>query len=492
MKIFLLCVALMLSAWSLRAEGPVEASPPQGVTISVYDVGLGLINEARRVTLGSGENTILLRGLPSRVDPSSMSYATVTRSAPFDVLDQTLEYDLTDAAALLARMAGLPVTLDTASGAREGIVLGPPVATMPGEPALLPVKSRDGAQLWMLGMDDLSSATFSTAGGHVAVEPQARWRVRARETGPQNFRLTYRTGGLSWRAHYELMLAPAALQADFLARVELVNDSGGRYDSARVRLLSTEKGLAEPVLPEPRGSAATTRPAMRYAYGATEPAFERTVASLAPVEVYELPQAIDMMPGRSTFVHYMQAVEVPIKRFFVYDGVRFDRFQRNIRTDWNYGTESQEAVQLHVEFGNEKKFGLGMNLPPGLCRVYQVRADGMIDLLGEEPMIATATDSLTSVRVGPAAGLRGQRERTGYTEIRPHHVYEETFQIRLSNATDEKVDIRVVEHLYRGPDFEITRSDAEYTRSGPQTIEFTVPLDPAVRRAISYTVRYSW
>ncbi|HMO50139.1 MAG TPA: hypothetical protein PKE26_05400 [Kiritimatiellia bacterium] len=490
-------LGLMACGWwaaapAALAQSMTEASAPQGVTVSIYDTGIGLINEARRATLTAGEQTLRLRGLPERTDPASVSYSSAARAAPFEVWEQALHFDLADTASLLRRMIGQPVVVAGDGKTREGVLLGPPIGfPESGAPSAFPVRSRDGNHLWMIGLDDLTSVTFPFGRDSLATEPQLVWRIRARQDGPQSFRLAYRTDGLSWRAHYDLLLAGDQAQADFIGRVEVDNRSGGRYDQARVRLLLTEKGLSGPIVPD-SDTPGGARPALRYAYGARDPAFERSVASLAPVEMYELPRTVTLEPDRATVIPFVESIAMPIRRFYVYDGVRFDRFQRNRRTDWNYGTEHHTVVQTHVEFDNEEKFGLGLKLPPGMCRLFQVRADGSVDLIGEEALLAVASGMSGHVRVGPAVGLTGARERTGYVEVKPHHVYEESFQVRLANTSDETAEIRVVEHLYRWPEFEIIRADTDYTTIGPQSIEFRVELRPGGRRTIHYTVRYTW
>jgi hypothetical protein len=468
-----------------------EASAPQGVTVSIYDTGLGMVNEARRVSLASGENDVVIGSLPVRIDPGSASYGTAVRAAPFDLLEQHMQYDFRDVASLLRRLVGEPVVATGDGTTREGVLLAGDLALTPELGPHVAVRSRDGADLWLLSPAELSTLRFPFSRDRLAVDPQLTWRVRARQEGPLNFRLAYRTEGLAWAAQYEVHLLADSPQADFSARVAVENQSGGRFENARLRLLLTEKGMTDPILPGP-GDRAIDRPAMRYPYGGADPSFERSVASLAPLETYELPRTVTLEPDRTTFVHLVQAAAVPVRRFYVYDGVRFDRFQRNRRTDWNYGTEYHEAVQLHVEFDNQQRFGLGMNLPPGRCRLYQVRADGAVDLIGEERLMPMVAGGMGHVRVGPARGLTGQRERTGYVEVKPHHVYEESFEIRLANTTEDEAEIRVVEHLYRWPEFEVIRADADYTQTGPQTIEFRVPLKPGGRRTVHYTVRYSW
>ncbi len=462
---------------------PVEVSAPQGVTVSIYDTGMAMVSEARRAALNSGEQDLLMRGLPLRMDPASASYGAAARAAPFDLLEQVWRFDLLNMQSLLRRMTGQPIVAGQGADAREGILVGGLVGDT------LPVRSRDGKNLWMIPMRDVGTLTFPFGRDLLATEPELAWKVRARQEGPQNFRLAYRTEGLRWGAHYELLLAASGNEGEFAARIAIENESGGRFENARVRLLATEKGLADPVISESQPSA---RPALRYAYGLREPAFERSVASLAPVEIYELPRTVTLEPNTTTYIHISQSGMVPVKRVFVYDGVRFDRFQRNRRTDWNYGTESHPVVNMHVAFENLANYGLGVNFPPGLCRIYQIREDGSIDLIGEEQMPAIPAGGSGYARVGPAIGLTGSRERTGYVEVKPHHVYEESFQIRLFNSSDETASVRVVEHLYRWPDFEIIRSDTDYTATGPQTIEFDVELRTGVRRAINYTVRYTW
>jgi hypothetical protein len=485
-----LLFALLASTSPSLAQTRVDASPPQGVTVSLHDVGLGLVNEARRVTLGPGENTITIRDLPARTDPASLTFSTVTPAAPFELLAQRFQYDLGNAHDLLSRMTGQSVTIaGDGETTRTGVLLGGPMATESGP--ILPVRSIEGNAWSMLGMDEISSVTFPYTEDLVAAEPRAHWTVRSRREGPQNFRLTYRVDGMSWRAFYELVLTGETMEAALDARMEIVNRSGGAFENARVRLLTTERGQSDPIVTN-EGYLPENRPAMRYAYGAGQPSFERTVAALAPSGTYELPRTVDLPRDATIYMPYLQADATPVRRFFVYDGVRFDRFQRNIRTDWNYGTEYHTQVELHLEFTNEEKFGLGKDLPPGWCRVYQRRADGIVDLMGEEPLLAVPAGGTGTVRVGPAVGLRGERERTRYEEIRPHHVYEESFQIRLSNDTEERTEIRVVEHLYRWSEFEITRTDTEFSRLSPTTIGFRVELEPGARKDVNYTVRYSW
>jgi hypothetical protein len=219
---------------------------------------------------------------------------------------------------------------------------------------------------------------------------------------------------------------------------------------------------------------------------------DRLVAGLSPVQTYELAETVSLPDGATKYVTMIAAEKVPVRRAFVYDGVRFDRFQRSRHTDWNYGTESHNIVDEFVEFDNDPDFGLGQPLPPGRLRLIQRRSGDVLDFLGETDLSPVAPKASARARLGPARGWHGERERTGYMEISPAHEYDESFEIRLKNDGDRTETVHVVEHLYRGADFEITKADTEYKKTGPQIIEFSPDVKPGVQRSIRYTVHYRW
>ena len=275
-----------------------------------------------------------------------------------------------------------------------------------------------------------------------------------------------------------------------MARANVCNESGGKFENARVKLVSTEKGSVPPSAS--RAEGAPPAQALRYSYGAEEAGAERAVASAGALGTYELPRPLTMDPGAALHVQLCMANNVPVSKFYVYDGVRFDRFQRNRRNDWNFGTEFHQTVETHLQFANAKTAGLGMDLPPGRFRLYQQKADASLDLIGEDYLQATPAEATATVLLGPARGIRGERERTGYSEVTPLHEYEESFEIRLENNSAEEIEIRVVEHLYRWNQFEIVKADTDYKATGPQTIEFRPVLKPGGKRTVHYTVRYRW
>lgn len=480
--------ALSLIAWAtvgLIPAGAAESPAPRGTTLSIYDSGFALVSELRALNLAGTEDRVVFRSLPAQLDPSSLSVEPVAGGKGFEVQEQRFEDDLASPERLLQRYRNRSVQARMPDGVRQGRLTG-------GGDGLHLVQP-DGTLLAFPALGTISELIFPEAERQAYLEPTLIWQIRAPSEGQQNVRLNYLTQGLRWDCSYDLLLEEGGATARLLARVALRNQAGGTFRDARVKLVLTEQGM--PVAPE-TGAARpydpTAQVPQRYAYGAREPQAEPSVASLAAVETYEVPRPVTLADGDVVQVQLAAVERLPVARFYVYDGVRFDRFQRNRRNDWNYGTEFRTTVDTHLEFENTTPNGLGFNLPPGRVNLYRRGDQDLVDLLGRDQMLPVTAGGKGHLRMGPARGLRGERERTGYSEVKPLREYEESFEIRLANDSEETAVIRVVEHLYRWSEYEIVKSDLDYQTVGPQTIEFRPELKPGGRRSIHYTVRYRW
>jgi len=472
-KAFCILTGLLILTAAGVSAAEIAASAPQGITLTIYDTGLALARDLRNVNLPRGEVSVRFSQLPRTIRPETLSFSPPPNVSGIDVREQQVVYDMDSLQSMLRRYEGRALTVNTVGGAIRGVLQ--PVQGASGDAAL---KKEDGS-VSVIPAQRILSVTFPDAGTQAFLEPVLLWRATAGTEGPQGIRLSYALSDLSWRAAYELVMEPGGTTGSFSGRAGIRNRSGTGFMDARVRLVATDASA------EPSSS-------LRYAYGRRLPAAAEQTAFPAPAGSFDLPQPVTLNNNEEKFVGFCSAADLPVSRFYVYDGVQFDRFQRNRRNDWNYGTEYQSVVDQLIEFENREQYGLGFDLLPGTFRLYDRRRDGSVELAGESRMDGVTAGSKGSVLLGPARGLRGERERTGYSEVAPGHSYEETFEIRLENDSASEVEIRVVEHLYRWNDYEIVRADAEYRDTAPQTIEFRPVLKPGGRRAIHYTVRYNW
>ena len=69
---------------------------------------------------------------------------------------------------------------------------------------------------------------------------------------------------------------------------------------------------------------------------------------------------------------------------------------------------------------------------------------------------------------------------------------DESFEITLRNHKTEAIEVVVVEHLYRGVNWEIRQNAVPFRKVDSQTIEFRAPLKPDEERTVNYLVHYWW
>ncbi len=143
------------------------------------------------------------------------------------------------------------------------------------------------------------------------------------------------------------------------------------------------------------------------------------------------------------------------------------------------------------EFVNSPANHLGMPLPKGRVRFYRHNDDSQMEFTGENMIDHTPKDETVRIYTGNAFDITGERRRSNYT-VEPKNSATETFQIKVRNHKKEPVEVRVVEHMYRGKNWTITDKSDDYQKKDSQTIEFPVTIAPDGEKAITYTAHYTW
>ena len=144
------------------------------------------------------------------------------------------------------------------------------------------------------------------------------------------------------------------------------------------------------------------------------------------------------------------------------------------------------------EFVNSESNHLGMALPKGRLRFYRRDADGQMEFVGEDTIDHTPRNETIRVNTGNAFDLVGERKQTNYNFDSSRRTLDESFEIKLRNHKNEPAEIRVVEHLYRWPTWEIADHSNVFVKTDANTIEFRAQLQPDEEKTLNYTVHYSW
>ena len=154
----------------------------------------------------------------------------------------------------------------------------------------------------------------------------------------------------------------------------------------------------------------------------------------------------------------------------------------------------------------------------GLPQLVQKKLDRRLEFTGENIIDHTPRDETVRLDTGFAFDLVGERKRTHLNvryfgggakfvtdpntgapiAVEPaedrmdERFVDESFEISVRNRKQEAAEIRVIEHLYRGLNWEIQRPSSEFTKLDARTIEFRVSLKPGEEKKVEYTVHYTW
>lgn len=223
-----------------------------------------------------------------------------------------------------------------------------------------------------------------------------------------------------------------------------------------------------------------------------------TEKSFDEYHLYTLGRTTTLRDAQTKQVEFVRAAKVPSQRLYVYDGAAIDGNQWagydavSLRTEPNYGTETNKKVWVMREFKNSQDQGLGIPLPKGRVRFYRQGDDRQLEFTGENLIDHTPKDEFLRIYTGNSFDLVGERVRTDFKVDTGAKWLDETFEIKLRNHKQEEVEIRVVEHLYRWVNWEIRDCETAFTKQASQKIEFRVKVPVDGESTVKYRVHYTW
>ncbi|MBC6936042.1 MAG: hypothetical protein DWB42_09380 [Chloroflexi bacterium] len=472
----LCAVALLLLA---AAAAGAQDAPQPGVSLTIYNRGTALVQDRRTFELQAGVSTLDFTDVAATIDPTSVSFKSLTDPAGTIVLEQNYVYDLVDSAALLRRYLDEQIQVTT----QDGAVYAGQLLSGRGSEIIL---RQDDGQVAVVRLDKIRDVRFPALPEGLITRPTLRWLLQS-AGGPQQVELTYLAGGMNWSADYIVLLANGGGSLDLNGWVTLTNTSGTSYADAQVKLVAgdvnrlPERGVETPAF-EVQDMAMPT--------AAAAPQVEQR--DIFEYKLYEIQRPVTVANNETKQVEFVTSAGVPATTFYVYDaGSPFYGYYGPV-TDQYYGQSDITTVQNWLEFSTGEDGGANADLPAGRIRVYQEDVDGAALLIGENTLDHTPKGEKVQLLLGNAFDLVGERTQTSFQFI-ARNVIEETYEIKLRNRKeDQAVEIRVPERLFRWSNWEVLAASDAYTRLNAWTIEFRATVEPGQEKVITYTVRYTW
>ncbi len=453
----------------------------EGTTVPGY----ALVREEREFALRVGRNILRVSDVPALIDPTTVSFGSLTDPKSTRVVEQSFEFDLTSTAKLLSRYLDREITVEQARGQGVDSFTGILVGTQGG----LTLRQADGSVRVVTGY---SGIRLPGLPGGLISKPTLVWDIETATAGAHKARFAYQTGGMTWWADYNLAYSeprPGACRLEVGSWVTLVNQSGASYGDAKLKLIAGDVQRAKPRgVAVPQAAAARTME-LGKAEGFQEKAFFE-------YHLYTLGRPTSLANNSTKQIElFPSAAGVGCEKTLVYSGqAGLYPLYGSPMTDRNFGIQSNRKVDVYLGFRNAERNGLGVPLPAGKVRVSKLdEADASLEFIGEDLIDHTPRDENVRIRLGSAFDVVGERRQLDYRIDTTAKWIEEEVEVKLRNQKPgEEVTVIVKENLYRWSSWSILRRTHEFTKEDSRTIHFPVRIAAKGEAVVRYTVRYTW
>lgn len=452
--------------------------------------GFATVRQYLKLDLKNGLNDVRVTDVAALIEPTTVSFQSLTAPTMTRVLEQNFQFDLIGREKLLEKYLDKEIKVGSSAGDKMSFTSGTLLSTAGG------IVMRDKAgQIQIVG--DATNFELPSLPQGLLTRPTLLWQVETQQPGTHTARITYETAGMTWWADYNALFAPGkdnnSGTLDLSAWVSIVNQSGASYPEATLKLIA---GTVNRVQPQNnRYEYRMKAEAMQDAAGG----FEQK--SFFEYHIYTLGRATTLPDNSTKQIELFPAVfRIPCEKTLVYDGLAMDIGDYGgPMTDQGFGAQGRTTVDVYLRFQNSKAAGLGIPMPAGRVRVSQIDpgkngnpADAMAEFIGEDVLKHTPKDESVLLKLGAAFDVVGERKQIDFKVDSNRRTMEETIEISVRNRKDVKTNVIVRERLYRWANWEISGATEKYDKTDARTIQFPLTLEPGKEAKVRFTVKYSW
>ncbi len=495
------CVLALIGSVFCAGAIAQESQP----SLTIYNEDFAVVRQEIPLDLKAGENQATIQDITIHLEPDSVILRDLSGKHTVRVLEQNYRADPVNEYSLLSLYEGRTIEFEAGGGQIKGKVIRS--GYVPHDYFAM---NRYGNQYYQSQMNAASEQPIIEVDGQLRfslpgtpvfpdltaetiLKPRLEWVLTTDKPGKFPAEFSYITGGMTWQADYNIVAPEKGDVGDIVGWVTMDNQSGKTFENARIKLMAGDVNKMQTGGFE-RGAnkiMAAGAAVAAYAPAVTEKAFDE-------YHLYTLDRRTTLRDRETKQVEFIRASAVATKQIFIYDGVKIEAGRYNgwnwdnFRNDHAYGTESNPKIWVMREFRNSEANHLGMPLPKGRVRFYRRSDEGQIEFTGENMIDHTPKDETVRIYTGNAFDLSGERRRVDYFTDNGKRTATESFEIKVRNHKKEPVDIRVVEHLYRGQNWDIASKSDDYKKTDSNTIEFPITVAPDGEKVITYTAHYTW
>lgn len=440
--------------------------------------GYAIVKQQRSLDIERGVSELSFHGVAALLDPTTVHFESLDNPDSTFVLEQDYRFDLLSMDKMLQRYIDKQIVWN-----------GQEVTLMSVSAGGMLIQGNDGSIQFVQGYNGVK---FPSIADGLITRPTLNWMINSDRGGEQDTRISYETKGITWWADYNLIYEegrnPNEGTIDLSAWVSILNQSGGSYEDANLKLVAGDVNRA-PQRQE-NWPARSTRMEM-LAMDSTAKGFEEK--AFFEYHLYTLGRPTTI-PDRSTkqIELFEQAREIPVKKRFMFDGTQQYMYYGGGRQESEqFGIGGDTKVQVFLQFDNKENDGLGMPLPSGRIRVSQLdEGDGSFEFIGEDTIDHTPRNEEVTIKLGNAFDVVGERRQVSFE--RGQRWMRETIEVKIRNQKEDAVEVHIQEHLYRWSNAKIEKISHDHEMLDSRTMHIPVDVGSEDEVVLTYTVFYSW
>ncbi len=462
-----LILTLLPSAAQAGPVGKSTAADQTGMEVTVYNNGLGLVKDIRKVQIGQGQGELRFMDVAAQIMPVTVHVRSLNDPARFEVLEQNYEYDLMSEEKLLDKYVGKKIKLveDREFQDRKEVV----------EATLL---SNNNGQIYQVGneiyLGHPGIKVLPEIPENLIAKPTLTWFYANQSPKPHQLEVSYLTNNLSWKADYVFVVGKDDNTGDLAGWVTIDNQSGAAYRDAVLKLVAGQVNR----VPEFEGRAYMMADAAAPVASRAKAAFVEQ--AFFEYHIYDLQRKTTIKDNQTKQISLLEGSALTLQKEFIVaasHGYWTARYQ---------GELPKEPVNVYIKFKNSKENNLGMPLPAGVMRLYKKDHQEKLQFIGEDRIEHTPKDEEVRLKLGEAFDVRAERVQKDFKQITTQ-LYESEWEITLRNHKKEDIKVKLVEPLYGS--WQVIKNSHPYTKKDAQTIEFEVPVPKDKEVKVTYRVK---
>jgi len=461
--------------------------------------GFGVVRDTRTLDFKQGQNRVSFTDVAQFIDPTTVSMVDLSvpaasqEAAGIKVLQQKFTFDLVSPEKLLSSYVDREITLNVNQG--DGKVERITGKLLSSNQGRIVLQTPSGVRM----LSNTGDVQLGELPGGLITKPTLQWELLAPTAGRRQVRTAYQTGGITWRADYNLIISDDEKTADLGAWVTVMNLSGTSYPDAELKLIA---GDVQRVTPQPQMAPVGAARRSMMAMEASAVAFEQK--AFFEYHMYTLPRKVDIdQNATQQLVLFPTARDIKVEKVLVYYGLpqqaRYWVFPEP-QQDRNLGSQANKKLDVYIQFDNRENNKLGIPLPKGKVRAFKMDGGnnpanpnaGSLEFIGEDLIDHTARNQKVLVKLGQSFDVTGDRTQTDFTIDTRGRVITETIRVTLKNAKNVPQKVVVRESLYRWTNWTLVDQSDQHEKIDSRTIHFNVVVPPEGEKTVTYTVKYTW